>query len=137
MSTFSKVAIPSDWSDDDLDLDVPGRHISQAGSEEHYPTTPLSKMHSGPRTGRNPSVSSRPRSVLVDENRRPILSRPSGSAGYRQRSRASEDRRSHSYIEISSDEPNATEIELTTLRKENKRLKIHCARLEGQIIALR
>ena len=98
-----------------------------------------------------PRSKNRPVTVPIPTSRNPALS---GAAPTRQnsrhpdfaidptldqtsyRARVSEDRRSPSYISISSDSSDETGTELNSLREENDRLKVECGNLRGQVTGL-
>ena len=134
MQAFSKVAPPSGFSTDD---DDPAGYLP--GSEEILPDSPPSKRRSVT-AGGNLGVSSRARYPLLDSSRRHGLNRSahhSATVLGQHPHHLSEDRRSHSIISISSDDPTAAETEILRLREEVLELKIENGRLQGQIMVLK
>ena len=134
MPVQSKIASPR-YTDDDY----PSR------SPDMLSPSPASKNRSAP-ASRHPDLSCSHfyKSTPVNPSRRlssGVLFHCSGSnIDAYQRPRhplASESRHSHSYISVSSDNPDATTIELVELRKENIQLKVDCGCLEGQITILK
>ena len=134
MPVHSKFSSPR-YTDDDY----------PSGSPDMLSPSPASKNRSAP-ASRHPDLSCSHfyKSTPVNPSRCPssgVLFRRSGSnVDAYQRPRhplALESCRSHSYISVSSDNPDATTIELVELHKENIQLKVNCGRLKGQITILK
>ena len=134
MPAFSKFAPSGYVSPAEDDLSVFG-----LGSPTTWSPPPLSNNRSGP-AGYDFGPSRAPQATPVNRNsRRTNLAAPfyhTGSAPSFNQNRVSEDRRTHSHISISSDNPSPTELELTNLREENDKLKVECGNLRGQITGL-
>ena len=108
--------------------------------QESWPVPPRSKNRPVPvpvPTRRDPATSAFSGALPPGQNsRRPHLAiHPAFLDQEPRYPHGSDDRRSPSYISISdgSDEP---DTELTTLRKENVRLKTECENLKGQVTGL-
>ena len=132
MPVLSKIASPDHTDDDYVSetqdmLSLSPSLTTRSGLSSHGPG-PFRFFKSVPANASHPpgsNVSFRHSGSGIDSHQRP------------RHTLASEDRRSHSYISVSSDSPGVTTNELVELRKENVQLQVECGRLEGQITILK
>ena len=135
MPVFSKITLLIRASSDGGDY--------HSGFHDYSPPSPFSKGHSV-LSGRYPNISQFSNPTLGESSRHPASGKSayrSGSAtGVPEHSRhaqASEERRSpYSYISVSSDDPEATNVELAELHKAYNSLKVECGRLRGRVTGL-